>query len=138
MQVTDYVGPDDMPHLKRPAIKGGSVTVLENEPHPKYIELLVPWFKKRMKTLRESPPWYDPREQVYHAPQRVHPITGADMPNKDNQLTVINDARLATVDVRLITGLRQLEDYDGSRVKQTADLGHRLLRENHEGHGHDA
>ena len=122
MQVTDYVGPDDMPHLKRPAIKGGSVTVLENEPHPKYTELLVPWFKKRMKTLRESPPWYDPREKVYHAPQRVHPITGADMPNKDNQLTVINDARLATVDVRLITGLRQLEDYDGSRVKQTADL----------------
>ena len=122
MQVADYVGPDDMPHLKRPALKGGSVTVLENEPHPKYPELLVPWFKQRMKTLRESPPWYDAREKVYHAPQRVHPITGADMPNKDNQLTVINDARLATVDVRLITGLRQLEDYDGSRVKQTADL----------------
>ena len=122
MQVTDYVGPDDMPHLKRPALKGGSVTVLENPPHPKYTELLVPWFKQRMQTLREDPPWYDPREKVYHAPQRVHPITGADMPNKDNQLTVINDARLATVDVRLITGLRQLEDYDGSRVKQTADL----------------
>ena len=129
-EVLDYVGtkeletyrkPDGELMMKRPTIKGGAVEVIENPPHPQYNSLIVPWFKKRQQNIKETPPRWDPRKEVYIAPPRPHPITGADMPNKDNQLTIINDARLATVDPRLITGLRDIETYDKSRLKMVAD-----------------
>ena len=43
-------------------------------------------------------------------------------PRWDNQLTIMHDAKLAAIDHRLIRGLSDLPDWEGSRVNKTADI----------------
>ena len=117
-EVMDYIGWEDMPYLKLPKLKGGRITIVETAPHPMY-EQLRQWFAQRLATLKEKPPWYDFRKKVYHAPYRTDPLTGESTGRFDNILTVMNDAKLAAIDVRLVLGNRA-QDFKGSRLQSIA------------------
>jgi N12 class adenine-specific DNA methylase len=116
-EVMDYVGWEDMPYLRLPAIRGGHVEVVQTEPHPIY-ERLRKWFADRLQNLRDTPPHVD-REGNYIAPPRPDPLTGRPTAKPDNILTVMTDAKLAAVDPRLILGNR-IKDFAGSRIQVAA------------------
>jgi N12 class adenine-specific DNA methylase len=119
-EVMDYVGWEDMPYLKLPKIKGGKIEIVQTEPHPQY-PLIQEWFAKRMQNIRDTPPHYDYRKDEYIAPSRPDPFTGQPMGDKvDNILTIMNDAKKAAIDLRLVVGDR-VTDYKGSRLQTAAD-----------------
>lgn len=120
--VMDYVGWEDMPYLKLPKLKGGKVTIIQTQPHPMYPDLKK-WFASRLAALREMPPhmkYHHDGTKEYIAPERMDPLTGRPMGKKDNILTVMTDAQLAAVDVRLVLGDRA-KDFAGSRIQVAAD-----------------
>ncbi|MGE0044053.1 MAG: SNF2-related protein, partial [Vicinamibacterales bacterium] len=117
--VMDYVGWDDMPYLDLPKLAGGRVEVVETPPHPMYPKVKA-WFADRLAALRETPPHVD-REGNYIAPERMHPLTGKPLGRKDNILAVMNDAKLAAIDVRLVLG-GGVKDFPESRIQTAAKL----------------
>lgn len=116
-RVMDYVGNDDMPYLVLPKVKGGKINVVKGEQHPLYDEIMRPWFTRRLAELKAKPPHIDRTTGEYVAPTRYHPITGDDMGRLDNILTVMNDARLAAIDMRLVLG-NYVKDFPGSRINR--------------------
>lgn len=117
-EVMDYVSRADMPYLKLPKLEGGKVRLVNTPQHPQY-QVVKNWFTRRLDELRNNPPWYDFRRRVYHAPDRVHPISGVAFA-KDNILTVMRDARLAAIDLRLVLGPQYVDDFAQSRIQQAA------------------
>ena len=117
-EVMDYVGWQDMPYLKLPTLKGNRVTVVQTDPHPMY-ETLRRWFEQRLAALRVTPPHVDRNTGKYIAPERLHPLTGVGMNKPDNILTVMNDAKAAAIDVRLVLG-DAASDVPHSRVQTAA------------------
>lgn len=117
-EVMDYVGWEDMPYLKLPAVKGGKVRVVETEPHPLY-ETIRQWFANRLDAIRAIPPRVEDRTGDYIAPERMHPLTGAGMGRPDNILTVMTDAKKAAIDVRLVLGT-DAKDVPTSRLQVAA------------------
>ena len=118
-QVMDYVGWEDMPYLDLPAIAGGKVEIVEVQAHPMY-EKAKAWFTDRMENIAAVPPHIDKRKQEYVAPMRLDALTGRPLGVPDNILTIMNDAKKAAVDIRLIFGDRA-KDFAGSRVQAVAD-----------------
>jgi N12 class adenine-specific DNA methylase len=118
-EVMDYVGEEDMPYLKVPATRGGKIEIVTTEPHPLYPRIRE-WFSERLHAIKMTPPHYDFHNQVYVAPERKDPLTGAGLKKFDNILTVMTDAKKAAVDARLVLGNRAT-DWPGSRIQQAAD-----------------
>ena len=118
-QVMDYVGWEDMPYLDLPAIAGGKVEIVEVQAHPMY-EKAKAWFTDRMENIAAVPPHIDKRKQEYVAPMRLDALTGRPTGKPDNILTIMNDAKKAAVDIRLLFGDRA-KDFAGSRVQAVAD-----------------
>jgi N12 class adenine-specific DNA methylase len=117
-EVMDYVGWEDMPYLKLPAIRDGKIEIVQTDPHPLYPQIME-WFKQRMSRLKATPPHID-RQGNYIAPDRLDPLTGESMHVPDNILAVMTDAKKAAVDIRLILGNRA-KDWPGSRLQVAAD-----------------
>lgn len=132
-EVMDYMGWEDMPYLKLPKIRGGKITIVQNEPHPMY-PILQEWFAQRMQNIRDTPPHIDRRTGDYVAPARPDPLTGEPTGRLDNILTIMNDAKKAAVDVRLILGDRA-KDYPGSRVQQAAAAMYAEYKREHKNKG---
>jgi N12 class adenine-specific DNA methylase len=118
-QVMDYVGWDDMPYLDLPKLVNDRVRIVKTQPHPMYPEVKK-WFATRLQNLRENPPYTD-RQGVHHAPDRPHPITGEPTGRNDNILAVMNDAKLAAIDIRLVLG-DAATDVPTSRIQTAANL----------------
>ena len=117
-EVMDYVGWEDMPYLKLPKIAGGKIEIVQTDAHPMYPKLRE-WFSQRMQNIKDTPPRWDYRKQEYIAPARPHPLTGLPTGRQDNILTIMNDAKKAAVDVRLILG-DAAADFPGSRINIAA------------------
>ncbi len=132
-QVMDYVGWEDMPYLKLPKIAGGKIEIVQTDPHPMYGQVRE-WFAQRMQNIRDKPPHYDYRKKVYVAPVRPHPITGSDTGKVDNILTIMNDAKKAAVDLRLVLG-EYAADYPGSRLQVAAGKMADLYKQEHANKG---
>lgn len=119
-EVMDYISWDDMPYLKLPKVKGGKPVVIEGQPHP-IMDRFMEWFSERLGNIAEHPPRYDKDQDVYMAPERMHPFTNEPMRKPDNILTVMGDARLSAIDPRLVLG-NEVDDFEGSRVQQGSQL----------------
>ncbi len=117
--VMDYIGWDDMPYLKLPKLEGDRVTVVETDPHPIY-EQLRRWFTDRLDAIKANPPRYDHVNKRYIAPDRPDALTGKPTGKPDLVLTVMNDARMAAIDPRLVLGNRAT-DWKGSRLQRVAE-----------------
>ncbi|MCE5247953.1 DEAD/DEAH box helicase family protein [bacterium] len=118
-QVMDYVGWEDMPYLQLPTMKGGKIDVAKTPAHPLYPQLKR-WFSDRLANVKAMPPHVDRQTREYIAPARPDPLTGEPTGKLDNILTIMNDARLAAVDPRLVLGNRAT-DYKGSRLQDATD-----------------
>lgn len=117
-QVMDYVGWKDMPYLKLPTVRDG-VQIVQTDPHPIY-PTLQQWFAVRLANLRDNPPKYNHHTGVYTAPARPHPLDPEKKTGKlDNILTVMNDAKLAAIDPRLLLP-NDVTDWAGSRLQAAA------------------
>ncbi|HYE84839.1 MAG TPA: SNF2-related protein, partial [Vicinamibacterales bacterium] len=118
--VMDYVGWPDMPYLKLPKLKDNRVNIIETEAHPVYAKLQR-WFAERLDNIKRNPPHYNQRTGEYIAPARPHPFKANEfLPGKvDLVLTVMNDARMAAIDPRLVYGVgNEVADWEGSRLQR--------------------
>ncbi len=125
-EVMDYVTWEDMPYLKLPKTIGGKTQIIQTDPHPIYPQLKQ-WFKQRIANVKAAPPHMD-GDGNYVAPARPHPITGEPTEKPDNHLTIIQDAKKAAIDPRLILG-DGVSDYPGSRIQHAAKDIARFYRE---------
>lgn len=119
-QVTDYVPTRDMPYLKLPKIKGGSVRTIQTPKHPMWDETVQPWINERMRRYKANPFRIVFGEKK--GARKHHPITGAELEPYENVANIINDSAMAAIDLRLVKGFEDAAAHKEGRVAQASDI----------------